>query len=201
MDNLYCLIFNKSSLFIYKILQVLFMQMPDRKMPLKSGMPAHKTPEFTAAQLLLVKHEEFIFFQLPNSLPSHPPEVKQESSAPYSQQQQQQEEKPSDSNKREEEEKKASQQHCTQNTLPKGKIGTVKVYKSGKVELWLGNHKLSVSKGTQVAFLQDVVNVDVDQEAKTGAMIVLGYLGHRLVCTPDLKELVRHWLSLRHTGN
>ncbi|XP_063845811.1 DNA-directed RNA polymerase III subunit RPC4-like [Scylla paramamosain] len=173
------------------------MKMPDRKIPLKGGMPTQKAPELTAAQLLSGKHEEFMFFQLPNSLPSHPPEVKQESSATYSQQhqqqqqQQQQREKPSGSNEHEEEEKKASQQYCTLNTLPEGKIGTVKVYKSGKVELWLGNHKLSVSKGTQVGFLQDVVNVDVDQEAKTGAMTVLGHVGHRLVCTPDLEELVR----------
>ncbi|KAG0712186.1 DNA-directed RNA polymerase III subunit RPC4 [Chionoecetes opilio] len=169
-------------------------KMMDRKMSLKGGLP---TPgivqELSVAQLLSGKHEEFMFFQLPNSLPSHPPEVKQEPNVTYSQpqQQQQQQQKASGSTEPEEEEKKAGPQYCTVNTLPEGKIGTIKVYKSGKVELWLGNHKLAVNKGTQVGFLQDVVNVDVDQEAKTGALTVLGHVGHRLVCTPDLEELVK----------
>lgn len=54
----------------------------------------------------------------------------------------------------EDEEKKPAKQVCTLNTLPEGRVGTVKIYKSGKVELWFGDHKLSVDKGTQVGFLQ-----------------------------------------------
>lgn len=161
---------------------------PDKKVLLKTGLPAQgKAPELSVTQLLSGKHEEVLFFQLPNSLPSHPPEVKQEPSAIHSVQQQQ---KASNSAEGEEE-KKAAPQYCTLNTLPEGHIGNLKVYKSGKVELWLGNHKLAVSKGTQVGFLQDVVSIDVDSETKTGTMTALGHVGHRLVCTPDLEALVR----------
>ena len=39
--------------------------------------------------------------------------------------------------------------------------------------------------------LQDVVSVDIDEESKSGAMSVLGHIGHRLVCSPDLEALVK----------
>lgn len=46
---------------------------------MKGGLPMpKKPPEISASQLLTGKHEELIFIQLPNSLPSHPPTVKQE---------------------------------------------------------------------------------------------------------------------------
>lgn len=46
---------------------------------MKGGLPMQKKPpEISASQLLTGKHEELIFIQLPNSLPSHPPTVKQE---------------------------------------------------------------------------------------------------------------------------
>ncbi|XP_047478750.1 DNA-directed RNA polymerase III subunit RPC4-like [Penaeus chinensis] len=162
----------------------------DKKVMMKGGLPAkEKTPEPSVVQLLSGKHKDFMFFQLPNSLPSHPPEIKQE---PQTQQQKQsQPSNVSNATADEEEEKKAQPQYCTLNTLPEGQIGKLKIYKSGKTELWLGEHKLIVNKGTQVGFLQDVVSVETDEEKKSGNMTVLGHIGHRLVCSPDLESLVR----------
>ncbi|XP_045594761.1 DNA-directed RNA polymerase III subunit RPC4 [Procambarus clarkii] len=166
----------------------------DKKVPVKGGLPAReKAPEPSVAQLLAGKHEDFMFFQLPNSLPSHPPEVKQEPTGTQLQTQAKQQKETVSKNidLDEDGDQKSNHQYCTLKTLPEGQIGTLKVYKSGKVELWLGEHKLTVNKGTQVGFLQDVVNVEVDEENKTGSMTVLGHIGHRLVCTPDLESLVR----------
>ncbi|KAK4309565.1 hypothetical protein Pmani_018827 [Petrolisthes manimaculis] len=167
---------------------------PDRKLLIKGGLPVHKkTPEVSVPQLLTGKHEELIFIQLPNSLPSHPPMVKQEPNSLQSKTSGQQDQQKTTSNtvSSEDEEKKPTKQFCTLNTLPEGRIGTLKIYKSGKVELWFGDHKLTVDKGTQVGFLQDVASVDVDEENKTGDMTVLGHVRHRLVCTPDLETLVK----------
>ncbi|XP_042208052.1 DNA-directed RNA polymerase III subunit RPC4-like isoform X2 [Homarus americanus] len=128
-----------------------------RKVTVKGGLPAkEKAPELSVAQLLAGKHEDFMFFQLPNSLPSHPPEIKQESSGTRSQNtaQQQSQTAPNNLELDEDEEKRSSRQYCTLNTLPEGQIGTLKIYKSGRTELWLGDHKLTVNKGTQVGFLQ-----------------------------------------------
>ncbi|KAK8728754.1 hypothetical protein OTU49_009131 [Cherax quadricarinatus] len=112
-------------------------KLEDKKVSVKGGMPAkEKTPECSVAQLLAGKHEDFMFFQLPNSLPSHPPDVKQEPNITQLQNQTQQ------------------QKQTASNNL-------------------------------------DVVSVQVDEESKSGSMAVLGHIGHRLVCTPDLESLVR----------
>ena len=47
-----------------------------------------------------------------------------------------------------------SRQFSTLSDLPEGQIGKLKTYKSGKIELCFGDHKLLVSTGTQVGFLQ-----------------------------------------------
>nr|XP_053655542.1 DNA-directed RNA polymerase III subunit RPC4-like isoform X2 [Cherax quadricarinatus] len=169
-------------------------KLEDKKVSVKGGMPAkEKTPECSVAQLLAGKHEDFMFFQLPNSLPSHPPDVKQEPNITQLQNQTQQQKQTASNNLDldEDEDQKSSRQYCTLSTLPEGQIGTLKVYKSGRAEMWFGQHKLAVNKGTQVGFLQDVVSVQVDEESKSGSMAVLGHIGHRLVCTPDLESLVR----------
>ncbi|KAK7023404.1 DNA-directed RNA polymerase III subunit RPC4 [Halocaridina rubra] len=165
----------------------------DNKMHIKGGLPVkEKPPELSVAQLLTGQHEDFMFFQLPNSLPSLPPEIKQEQnigrSADVSHS------KTSNSavsDDEEEEEKKTQSNYCSLNTLPEGQIGTLKIYKSGKTEIWFGEHRLSVNKGTQVGFLQDVVSVNLDEESRTGSMTVLGHIGHRLVCSADLEALVK----------
>ena len=51
-------------------------------------------------------------------------------------------------------EKKPKKDYCTLNTLQEGLVATCKIYKSGKTEIWFGDHCLSVNKGTQVGFLQ-----------------------------------------------
>ncbi|XP_066984389.1 DNA-directed RNA polymerase III subunit RPC4 isoform X3 [Macrobrachium rosenbergii] len=134
--------------------------------------------------------------KLPNSLPSLPPEIKQEPNSKPSSSSSSKVQKPATSSNaasddEDEVDKKAKTDYCTLNTLQEGMIATCKIYKSGKTELWFGEHRLTVNKGTQVGFLQDVVSVEIDEESKTGTMTVLGHIGHRLVCSPDLETLVK----------
>ncbi|XP_068250217.1 DNA-directed RNA polymerase III subunit RPC4 [Palaemon carinicauda] len=167
----------------------------DTKLPMKGGLPTkERPPELSVAQLLTGRHEDFMFFQLPNSLPSLPPEIKLEPNTKPSASSSSKAQKPASSAASDDEDevdKKFKTDYCTLNTLQEGAIATCKIYKSGKTEIWFGEHKLTVSKGTQVGFLQDVVSVDLDEENKTGAMTVLGHIGHRLVCSPDLETLVK----------
>ncbi|XP_037775613.1 uncharacterized protein LOC119572581 [Penaeus monodon] len=121
----------------------------------KGGLPARKRHQNRQWSSFCQGNKDFMFFQLPNSLPSHPPEIKQEPQTP--QQKQSQPSNVSNATAEDEEEKKAQPQYCTLNTLPEGQIGKLKIYKSGKTELWLGEHKLIVNKGTQVGFLQHLL--------------------------------------------
>ncbi|XP_076046935.1 RNA polymerase III subunit C53 [Oratosquilla oratoria] len=155
----------------------------------ETGLPIchDQISELTIPQLLSSQQSHFMFLQLPNCLPSHPPEVKQELSISQPSQQT----KPSQEAQGDgDDEANAKNQFCTLNTLPEGQIGTLRVYESGHTELWLGGHKLEITKGTQVGFLQDVVSVETDAEAKTGNMTVLGHIRHRLVCAPDFESLL-----------
>ena len=46
-------------------MQISFLQMADRKVTLKGGLPAQgKLPELSVAELLSGKHEELMFFQV-----------------------------------------------------------------------------------------------------------------------------------------
>ncbi|XP_066984387.1 DNA-directed RNA polymerase III subunit RPC4 isoform X1 [Macrobrachium rosenbergii] len=173
------------------------IKLMDTKMPMKGGLSTkERPPELSVAQLLTGKHEDVMFFQLPNSLPSLPPEIKQEPNSKPSSSSSSKVQKPATSSNaasddEDEVDKKAKTDYCTLNTLQEGMIATCKIYKSGKTELWFGEHRLTVNKGTQVGFLQDVVSVEIDEESKTGTMTVLGHIGHRLVCSPDLETLVK----------
>ena len=73
--------------------------------------------------------------------------------------------------------------------MPEGKIGKLKVYKSGKIELCLGNSiKLDVSLASDASFLQDVINVEIDEtngDQSTGTMTCIGHIKNKILCTPQ----------------
>lgn len=54
-------------MFVFSAYYVLLtiLQLADRKVPMKGGLPAkEKAPELSVAQLLAGKHEDFMFFQV-----------------------------------------------------------------------------------------------------------------------------------------
>lgn len=64
--------------------------------------------------------------------------------------------------------------------LPQGKLGKLRLHKSGKLTMVVGNVTMEVSQGTECSFLQDVVVVDSD--AKTAHLI--GQVSKKMVLSP-----------------
>ncbi|NWU46913.1 RPC4 polymerase, partial [Dromas ardeola] len=80
---------------------------------------------------------------------------------------------------------------CTLADLPEGQVGKLLIRKSGKVQLVLGKVTLDVTMGTPCSFLQELVSVGIGDN-RTGEMIVLGHVKHKLVCSPDFEALLEH---------
>jgi len=71
--------------------------------------------------------------------------------------------------------------------LPAGQLGTLVIYKSGKIKLRVGDILLDVNEGVQCLFHQELMSV----QPATGEAFRLGPVNHRLVCTNDVEDLVR----------
>jgi len=67
-----------------------------------------------------------------------------------------------------------------------GVQGLMRIHESGKVILQFGGISLRVMEGTQCAFHQNLFSLDT----KTGVAYELGDIRQRLVCTPDVDELL-----------
>ncbi|XP_035468427.1 DNA-directed RNA polymerase III subunit RPC4 isoform X2 [Scophthalmus maximus] len=74
--------------------------------------------------------------------------------------------------------------------LPEGFLGKLQIRKSGKVELKLGDIVMDISEGAAFSFLQQLVSVRLS-DGKTGDMMVLGNVHHKLVLSPDFHTLLR----------
>ncbi|KAM9817612.1 DNA-directed RNA polymerase III subunit RPC4 [Neosynchiropus ocellatus] len=70
-----------------------------------------------------------------------------------------------------------------------GLLGKLQIRRSGKVELKLGDIILDVTEGAAFSFLQQLVSVQLS-EGKTGDMMVLGNVQHKLVLSPDFQALL-----------
>ncbi|CAM4713784.1 unnamed protein product [Leuciscus chuanchicus] len=132
------------------------------------------------------KEEEFLFMQLPDSLPGQPPTTdvrptKTEVQSSDGQTMMQ---------KTETQEESQEENSCCLKDLQEGLVGKMLVRKSGKVQLILGNVTLDVALGTPCAFLQELVSVNT--EGRRGDMSVLGHIKHKLVCSPDFQTLLEN---------
>merc|ERR1719414_1434632 len=87
---------------------------------------------------------------------------------------------------------------CSLNSLPEGYLGKIQIRKSGKTQLIIGDTALDIDLGTQVGFLQDLVSINLPDQAsetvasnqkQTGDMTVLGHVRHRIVVSPDWERL------------
>lgn len=79
---------------------------------------------------------------------------------------------------------------CTLADIPEGQIGKLQIRRSGVCQLSLGDQILDVEVGTRVGFLQDAVSVKLPPSGGVADMTVLGHVKHRLVITPNWKDLL-----------
>lgn len=62
-------------------------------------------------------------------------------------------------------------------------------YKSGKVQLVLGNTKFDMSLGLDAGFLQEVISINTNAEQRNGNMINLGQIKAKVNALPDFEHL------------
>ncbi|KAM7371286.1 hypothetical protein PAMP_010771 [Pampus punctatissimus] len=74
--------------------------------------------------------------------------------------------------------------------FPEGFLGKLQIRKSGKVQLKLGDIVMDVSEGAAFSFLQQLVSVHLS-DGRTGDMMVLGNVQHKLVLSPDFQALLQ----------
>ena len=79
---------------------------------------------------------------------------------------------------------------CNLESLPEGLAGKLVIRQSGRCELVLGEHRLSVDLGTRVGFLQDAVSVELGDSGSVGDVSLLGHVRHRLIVTPDWSDMM-----------
>lgn len=69
-----------------------------------------------------------------------------------------------------------------------GNIGALRVHKSGKITIRIGNSIMNVSRGAESAFLQDLVALNVaEDEDEASTVEFLGKVDGRMVATPDFE--------------
>jgi DNA-directed RNA polymerase III subunit RPC4 len=73
--------------------------------------------------------------------------------------------------------------------MPEGQVGTLIMYKSGKMKMKLGNILLDVNQGMQSTFLENVMVVDHESE-ETKKAIELGHIVQKFVCAPNMDALL-----------
>ncbi|XP_067366326.1 DNA-directed RNA polymerase III subunit RPC4 [Channa argus] len=83
--------------------------------------------------------------------------------------------------------------------FPEGFLGKLQIRKSGKVELKLDDIVMDVSEGAAFSFLQQLVSVRLS-EGRTGDMMVLGNVHHKLVLSPDFQALLRQATAQQQQG-
>ncbi|NWS43082.1 RPC4 polymerase, partial [Probosciger aterrimus] len=164
----------------------------DAPRPAPSRPPPGSPHDVSVSELLqrlrLSAEEELLFLQLPDTLPGQPPshDTKPTRTELHSEEGQVLVVKQEKS-----QELKQAENTCTLSDLPEGQVGKLLVRKSGKVQLVLGKVTLDVTMGTPCSFLQELVSVGIG-DSRTGEMIVLGHVKHKLVCSPDFEALLEH---------
>uniref|UniRef100_A0A060T6V2 ARAD1C16566p n=1 Tax=Blastobotrys adeninivorans TaxID=409370 RepID=A0A060T6V2_BLAAD len=69
---------------------------------------------------------------------------------------------------------------------PEGLVGKLRLHRSGKLSMTVGNIVMDVSQGTECSFLQDVVCID--EESKRAFLV--GQVSRKLVASPNVDQLV-----------
>lgn len=74
-------------------------------------------------------------------------------------------------------------------SFSEGRLGKLQLRRSGKVVLNLGDITLDVTEGAAFSFLQQLVSVRLS-EGRSGDMMVLGNVSHKLVLSPVFQTLL-----------
>lgn len=144
------------------------------------------------------KHDRFMIFQLPYKLPTFDEVVtKKENIEPSVDAEEKvedngistetpvetkvEEDKKKAKGKSKTKSKKHDKEHIPQGELV-GNIGSIRVHKSGKLSIKIGNIVMDVSKGSETAFLQDVIALNEDVEVP--GVELLGRVEGKAVVTP-----------------
>ncbi|XP_074784603.1 DNA-directed RNA polymerase III subunit RPC4 [Athene noctua] len=152
------------------------------------GFPRDVSVAELLQRLSLSAEEELLFLQLPDTLPGQPPT---QDTKPIKTELQNEEGQMVVVKQEKSQEAKQAENICTLADLPEGQVGKLLIRKSGKVQLVLGKVTLDVTMGTPCSFLQELVSVGIGDN-RTGEMIVLGHVKHKLVCSPDFEALLEH---------
>ncbi|XP_070621250.1 DNA-directed RNA polymerase III subunit RPC4 isoform X1 [Erythrolamprus reginae] len=139
-------------------------------------------------RLSLSKEEELLFLQLPDTLPGQPPT---QDTKPLKTEVQNEDGQVMVIKQEKAQETKEAENTCTLGDLSEGQVGKLLIRKSGKVQLVLGQVTLDVTTGTPCSFLQELVSVSIGDN-RSGEMIVLGHVKHKLVCAPDFESLLAY---------
>uniref|UniRef100_K7FF32 RNA polymerase III subunit D n=1 Tax=Pelodiscus sinensis TaxID=13735 RepID=K7FF32_PELSI len=167
-------------------------QPPAVTKPAPAKAPPSYPQEISVAEMLqqlsLSKEEELVFLQLPDTLPGQP---LTQDTKPIKTEVQNEEGQLMVVMQEKSQEGKQADHICTLADLPEGQVGKLLIRKSGRVQLALGRVTLDVTMGTPCSFLQELVSVGIG-DSRTGEMIVLGHVKHKLVCSPDFESLLEH---------
>ncbi|XP_046392871.1 DNA-directed RNA polymerase III subunit RPC4 isoform X2 [Ischnura elegans] len=145
--------------------------------------------EYSVMELIEHSKKGYMLFQLPTCLPGPKPDVEPSGKAGKSQGNQPSTSGASTSESMDDVSEQL--QDCTLHCLPEGRLGTLRIYESGRSEICLnGGYSLVVNPGTQVGFSQELVSVVLDESTSSGKMIVLGPVCSTLNCTPDLEKMI-----------
>lgn len=124
---------------------------------------------------------KFLFIQFPSNFPEFKrPLTKTQDTVV--------ENKEEETSKASDEDSKDGKQPKTKKNAPEspqplvGNVGSIRVHKSGKLSVKIGNVVMDISRGAESTFLQDVVSLDLEgQEAE-----LLGQIDGRAVVTPHI---------------
>ncbi|KAL7981373.1 hypothetical protein Chor_002269 [Crotalus horridus] len=148
----------------------------------------HKEEEELETDASSVKEEDLLFLQLPDTLPGQPPT---QDTKPLKTEVQNEDGQMMVIKQEKTQEAKEAENTCTLGDLSEGQVGKLLIRKSGKVQLVLGQVTLDVTTGTPCSFLQELVSVSIGDN-RSGEMIVLGHVKHKLVCAPDFESLLAY---------
>ena len=77
--------------------------------------------------------------------------------------------------------------HCIDQTHSAVQVGKLLVFENGDVKLQMGDVLLDVAAGTPCQFRQDLAAMN----DKEGQFVFLGDVAQRVVCSPNIEQLIR----------
>uniref|UniRef100_A0A3Q0R405 Zgc:171971 n=1 Tax=Amphilophus citrinellus TaxID=61819 RepID=A0A3Q0R405_AMPCI len=151
--------------------------------------------------LSLSGREELFFMQLPDCMPCRASGLKvNPAPGPTAETPAKKEEKPEEKRTSHFQAQNSVKEGCpVLSQFPEGFLGKLQIRKSGKVELKLGDIIMDVSEGAAFSFLQQLVSVRLC-DGRTGDMMVLGNVHHKLVLSPDFQALLSQAASQQPQG-